>query len=108
MTDLKQAQRVSAADQLAFDSPSEAEVVLPNPRRRPAAAKAPTSTSPGLLDIAGAAERLGTPQRFVRRLVDQRRIAFYKVGKYVRFDPADIDRWLAAQRVEARDTPWVQ
>jgi excisionase family DNA binding protein len=72
-----------------------------------AAAKAPTSTAPGLLDIAGAAERLGTPQRFVRRLVDQRRIA-YKVGKYVRFDPADIDRWLAAQRVEARDTPGVQ
>ena len=105
MTELKQAQRVATADQLAFDSPSEAEVVLPNPRRRPAAAKAPTSTSPGLLDIAGAAERLGTPQRFVRRLVDQRRIAFYKVGKYVRFDPADIDRWLAAQRVEARESP---
>jgi excisionase family DNA binding protein len=108
MTDLKQAQRVPAADQLAFDSQSEATVVLPTTRRRPAAAKSPASTSPGLLDIAGAAERLGTPQRFVRRLVDQRRIAFYKVGKYVRFDPADIDRWLAAQRVEARDTPGVQ
>ena len=108
MTELKQAQRVPTADQLAFDSPSEAEVALPNPRRRPAAAKAPTSTPPGLLDIAGAAERLGTPQRSVRRLVGQRRIAFYKVGKYVRFDPADIDRWLAAQRVEARKTPRVQ
>jgi excisionase family DNA binding protein len=107
MTDLKQAQRIPAADQLAFDPQSEAEVVLPTPRRRPAAAKAP-ATSPGLLDIAGAAERLGTPQRFVRRLVDQRRIAFYKVGKYVRFDPGDIDRWLAAQRVEARDAPRVQ
>ena len=44
----------------------------------------------------------------MRRLVDQRRIAFYKVGKYVRFDPADIDRWLAAQRVEARDAPRLQ
>ncbi len=108
MTDLKQAQRVPAADQLAFEAQTDEEVVLPTPRRRPTAAKAPASTYPGLLDIAGAAERLGTPQRFVRRLVDQRRIAFYKVGKYVRFDPADIDRWLAAQRVEARDTPWVQ
>jgi excisionase family DNA binding protein len=68
----------------------------------------PASTCPGLLDIAGAAERLGTPQRFGRRLVDQRPIAFYKVGKYVGFDPADIDRWLAARRVEARDAPRVQ
>ncbi len=108
MTELKQAQRAPAPDQLAFDSQSDVEVVLPKPRRPPAAAKAPASTSPGLLDIAGAAERLGTPQRFVRRLIDQRRIAFYKVGKYVRFDPADIDRWLAAQRVEARDTRRVQ
>jgi excisionase family DNA binding protein len=108
MTELKQAQRIPAADQLAFDSQSEAEVGLPNPRRRPAAAKAPASTSPGLVDIAGAAERLGTPQRFVRRLVTQRRIAYYKVGKYVRFDPADIERWLAAQRVEALETPRVQ
>ncbi len=108
MTDLKQALRVPAADQLAFDAQTDAEVVLPTPRRRPAAAKAPASTSPGLLDIAGAAERLGIPQRFVRRLIDQRRIAFYKVGKHVRFDPADINRWLAAQRVEARDTPRAQ
>src|SRR5690348_5785968 len=40
-----------------------------------------------LLDVEETARRLGTEVRFVRRLVSERRIRFYKVGKYVRFDP---------------------
>ena len=42
---------------------------------------------------------LSTP-RFVRRLVDERRIPFHKIGKYVRFDPADIDRFVMDGRIE--------
>jgi len=53
-----------------------------------------------LLDCAGAAERLGVPERFVRRLVAERRLAYIKVGRYVRFDQAVLDAWIAAQRVE--------
>lgn len=52
-----------------------------------------------LIDVGGLAERLGVDVRFVRRLVDERRIPFYKVGKHVRFDPADVARWLAERRV---------
>lgn len=53
-----------------------------------------------LLGILEVAERLGTSERFVRRLVAERRVPFHKVGKFVRFDPEDIDTWLADHRVE--------
>ena len=56
---------------------------------------------PPLIDVAGVAKRLGTTERFVRRLVDERRVPFHKVGKFVRFDPRDIDAWLANNRVDA-------
>ena len=38
--------------------------------------------------------------RHVRRLVAERRIPFFKVGKFVRFDPGELDVWLEQQRVE--------
>ncbi len=53
-----------------------------------------------LLDINAAAERLSVPERFMRRLVAERRIPYFKVGKYVRFDPTDLDCWLDERRVE--------
>ncbi len=53
-----------------------------------------------LLGVLDVAERLGTSERFVRRLVSERRLPFHKVGKFVRFDPEDIDIWLADHRVE--------
>ncbi len=52
-----------------------------------------------LLDIAQLAERLGVTERFVRRLVEERRIPFLKIGKFVRFHPDDVERWIAHQRV---------
>jgi excisionase family DNA binding protein len=55
-----------------------------------------------LLDVAGAASHLGTPVRFVRRLIAERRIPFYKVGRYVRIDKADLEDFIAAGRVDAQ------
>jgi excisionase family DNA binding protein len=55
-----------------------------------------------LLSVAQAAERLGTPERFVRRLIAQRRVRFYRVGRYVRFDVADLDSFIEAGRVDPR------
>ena len=55
----------------------------------------------GLLDVAGLAEHLGVSERFVRRLVDQRRIPFHKIGKYVRFRPDEVSVWVARCRVDA-------
>jgi excisionase family DNA binding protein len=55
-----------------------------------------------LLDIAGVAERLAVSERFVRRLVFERRIPFLKIGHFVRFDPAEIERWIAEAQVPQR------
>jgi excisionase family DNA binding protein len=52
-----------------------------------------------MLDVVGLAWRLGVTERFVRRLVHERRIPFYKVGSLVRFDVVDVEHWLATHRV---------
>ena len=51
-----------------------------------------------LLDIESVARRLGVTERFVRRLVAERRIPYYKVGHFVRFDPSEVEAWLYDQR----------
>jgi excisionase family DNA binding protein len=55
-----------------------------------------TSTAPHRkpLNVEEAAEYLGVKPRFVRRLVDERRIAFFKVGRFVRLDPDVLDQFL--------------
>jgi len=52
-----------------------------------------------LLDVATAAARLGVTVRFVRRLVAERRIPYVKVGKFIRFDPDEVEEWIDARRV---------
>ena len=42
-----------------------------------------------LLDIDGLAARLGVTARFVRRSVEERRVPYLKIGRLVRFDPAE-------------------
>lgn len=54
-----------------------------------------------LLNVAEAAERLATTQRFVRRLVEERRIRVVKIGKFVRFLSTDLDDFLVAGIREA-------
>jgi excisionase family DNA binding protein len=46
------------------------------------------------LDIDEAAEYPGISPRFVRRLVSERRITFFKVGRFVRFSPDVLDQLL--------------
>jgi excisionase family DNA binding protein len=54
---------------------------------------------PTLLDSTQIAGMLGITERHVRRLVLERRIPFAKVGKFVRFDPRDIEQWVQAAKV---------
>lgn len=62
-----------------------------------------TGTREGsLLDVEGVARTLGVSPRFVRRLVAERRIPFFKIGKFVRFDPGELDQWIAGRRVDTR------
>ena len=55
--------------------------------------------SRSLLDVNDVAELLSVTPRFVRRLVSERRIPFVKVGKFVRFDPVELEMWLDGRRV---------
>ena len=57
---------------------------------------------PRLLTIDQLAERLGVTPRHVRRLVFERRVPFLKVGRFVRFSPNDIAKWLQSTRREPR------
>jgi excisionase family DNA binding protein len=60
-----------------------------------------------LMTFEEAAERLGTTPRHMRRLVIERRIAYRKLGRYVRFHPDDLAEYVAAHRVEADQYPRV-
>ena len=66
-------------------------------RRTPITAPAPSAP---LVDIDQAAQRLGVTVRSMRRLIDERRIPHHKIGKYVRFGPADLDRFAIQGRVD--------
>ena len=55
-----------------------------------------------LLDVAGAADYLSSSEHFVRRLVRERRVQFHKIGRFVRFDPDDLDGLIEAGRVGPR------
>jgi excisionase family DNA binding protein len=61
----------------------------------------PNSRTDALLDIDQAAHRLGTQPRFMRRLVAERRIRFYKIGKHVRFHPDDLTDYIDQGRIDA-------
>jgi excisionase family DNA binding protein len=54
-----------------------------------------------LLTVEQAAERLGTSERFVRRLIAERRIAFVKLGRHVCIAEPDLINFVATGRVEA-------
>lgn len=65
--------------------------------------EAQTSRRP-LLDYAGAAEYLGFEERFMRRLVAEKRVPYVKMGpsktSRIYFDPDKLDEW-----IEANTTP---
>ena len=54
---------------------------------------------PKLLTMDDLAERLGVSQRHVRRLVAEKRVPYLKVGRFIRFGPAQN---LGLARVETR------
>ena len=53
-----------------------------------------------------AAAYLGRGERFLRRLVFERRIRYRKVGRFLAFDRADLDAFLDAQVVEPVGVVW--
>jgi excisionase family DNA binding protein len=59
-----------------------------------------TPTPDELLTIEQAAERISMSARYVRRLIAERRIVFYRLGRAVRIDPHDLTAYITAGRVE--------
>lgn len=61
-----------------------------------------------LLTIEEAADRIKMSVRYLRRAVAERRIAFHRLGRSIRFDPADLAAFVQANRVEpmTAETVW--
>jgi excisionase family DNA binding protein len=57
-----------------------------------------TEPLPHLLTIEQLAHHLGVTVRHVRRQIAERRVPYIKVGRLVRFDPAEITRWIDGSR----------
>ncbi|GAA4301688.1 DNA-binding protein [Blastococcus sp. MG754426] len=56
-----------------------------------------------LLTVAQAGDYLGTGERFIRRLIAQRRITYVKLGKYVRLQRSILDEFIEAGRVTSEE-----
>lgn len=59
------------------------------------------STEGRPLNVLEAARYLNVSERYVRRLVAERRIPFLKVGRLLRFRPHDLEEYLVACQVRA-------
>ncbi|WP_060888350.1 helix-turn-helix domain-containing protein [Streptomyces caniscabiei] len=53
-----------------------------------------------LLTVAEAAEQLGTGERFIRRLITERRIRYVKLGRPVRIPESAVVEYIEARTVE--------
>ncbi|MGH9055321.1 MAG: helix-turn-helix domain-containing protein [Acidimicrobiales bacterium] len=53
---------------------------------------------PQLITIEQLADRLGVPQRFIRRLIAEGRLPYRKLGKLIRFSENEIAAWLDTTR----------
>ncbi|MGV9878898.1 excisionase family DNA-binding protein [Streptomyces sp. NPDC003006] len=53
-----------------------------------------------LLTVQQAAELLGTSVRFPRRLIEERRITFVKVGRHVRIPESILSTYVAEHTVQ--------
>ncbi|MBT3165691.1 excisionase family DNA-binding protein [Streptomyces sp. Vc74B-19] len=54
------------------------------------------------LSVAQVAEILGTTVRFPRRLIEERRITYVKVGRHVRIPESAVREFIAANTVQPR------
>ena len=67
-------------------------------RLPPSAPSAPGQARP--LTLPEAATYLNVTERYMRRLVTERRIPYFKVGRLLRFSTEDLDDFLEASRIE--------
>jgi excisionase family DNA binding protein len=66
----------------------------------PATASRDSGQSERLLTVAQAAELLGTTERFPRRLIEERRIRFARIGRHVRIPESALREFIDAGTVQ--------
>lgn len=59
-----------------------------------------------LLTVAQAAEMLGTTARFPRRLIEERRIQFVRIGRHVRIPEDVLVAYIEEQTIEPVELRW--
>ncbi|MBK8274953.1 MAG: helix-turn-helix domain-containing protein [Nitrospira sp.] len=64
----------------------------------------PLPITPRLLDIQQVAVYVGLSVHTVYKFVSQRKIPHVKIGKLVKFDRQEIDRWITAHSVRMHRT----
>lgn len=77
----------------------DAASVAPAPRWRHLGSAVPASGGGRLLTVDETAELLGTGERFVRRMVAERRIVVVHIGRHVRVPEHHIDTFISAGTV---------
>lgn len=68
----------------------------------------PERTAPRLVGAEVLAQLLDVEVGYLRRLVTERQIPHFKIGRHVRFDLGDVKGWLEAYRVEVTGTDRTQ
>lgn len=56
-----------------------------------------------ILDVYELSERLSISVSWIYAMVSMKKIPYYKIGRVVRFDRDEIERWLKEKRVEAKN-----
>jgi excisionase family DNA binding protein len=56
------------------------------------------------LRIPQAAERLNRSEYTLGKMVRERRIPHYRIGHIIEFDPDELDAWVEAQHVPAKES----
>jgi excisionase family DNA binding protein len=72
-----------------------------NPTHAPTRCDAADAPADRLLDTLETARFLGMGKRTVQELVADRKLAFVKIGRSIRFAPADLAAFVEANRVKA-------
>jgi excisionase family DNA binding protein len=82
----------------AFDGPRESPQADFAPDSFRPAHHAPSNCLSRLLTLEQLSQFLQLHERTIRRLVAGRRMPCVRLGRTIRFDPADVARWLAARK----------
>lgn len=84
---------------------SEPLLANPNDRCTPDHSAEPSTPRQSYLSAEQAADYLNVSPAFVRRAASDRRLRHFRIGKFIRFDPADLDAFAHVQEPRSGPDP---